>query len=77
MSQLLPWQDLLRFSLGTLRIAPEVFWRMTPAELAAAMQGFAENTIGAKHALPVLNRDELTRLMHAHPDRSPDNHAGT
>ena len=26
------------FGLGTLRLAPEVFWRTTPRELAAAME---------------------------------------
>jgi uncharacterized phage protein (TIGR02216 family) len=26
------------FGLGILRLAPDAFWRMTPRELAAAMQ---------------------------------------
>lgn len=28
----------MRFGLGVLRLAPDAFWRMTPRELAAAMQ---------------------------------------
>jgi uncharacterized phage protein (TIGR02216 family) len=27
------------FGLGALRLAPDAFWRMTPRELAAAMEG--------------------------------------
>jgi uncharacterized phage protein (TIGR02216 family) len=26
------------FGLGTLRLSPDAFWRMTPRELAAAME---------------------------------------
>jgi uncharacterized phage protein (TIGR02216 family) len=34
------------FGLGTLRLAPEAFWRMTPRELAAAM----EAVLGSREA---------------------------
>ena len=33
-----PWKDAMGFGLGTLRLAPDAFWRMTPRELAAAME---------------------------------------
>jgi uncharacterized phage protein (TIGR02216 family) len=38
------------FGLGTLRLSPEAFWRMTPRELAAAMEavlGPRESTLDA------------------------------
>lgn len=28
----------MSFGLGTLRLSPDAFWRMTPRELAAAME---------------------------------------
>jgi uncharacterized phage protein (TIGR02216 family) len=33
-----PWKQAMGFGLGTLRLSPEAFWRMTPRELAAAME---------------------------------------
>lgn len=33
-----PWKAAMGFGLGTLRLAPEAFWRMTPRELAAACE---------------------------------------
>ena len=33
-----PWEAAMGFGLGTLRLAPDAFWQMTPRELAAAMQ---------------------------------------
>ena len=34
-----PWTQAMGFGLGALRLAPDAFWRMTPRELAAAMEG--------------------------------------
>ena len=81
MKQLLPWQELLRFGLGTLRLSPDDFWRMTPLELAAAMQGANQSAAGhhnpsaATMSISPLNRDDLCRLMQAHPDRKANSHA--
>jgi uncharacterized phage protein (TIGR02216 family) len=47
--------------LGTLRLAPERFWAMTPRELALAIAAVT----GA--AAP-LRRDELQNLMTRFPD---------
>ena len=33
-----PWKQAMGFGLGVLRLSPEAFWRMTPRELAAAME---------------------------------------
>ncbi len=57
-----PWRRIIGFGLGTLRLAPDAFWRMTPRELAAAME--------ALHgpALRPLGRDGLAALMARYPD---------
>jgi len=33
------WRALMAVGLGALRLAPDVFWAMTPVELAAALEG--------------------------------------
>jgi uncharacterized phage protein (TIGR02216 family) len=33
-----PWKDAMGFGFGTLRLSPDAFWKMTPRELAAAME---------------------------------------
>ena len=32
-----PWKQAIGFGFGVLRLSPEQFWRMTPRELASAM----------------------------------------
>jgi uncharacterized phage protein (TIGR02216 family) len=49
--------------LGVLRLPPDAFWRMTPRELAAALDGLAGG-----NAAP-LGRGELAELMRLYPDR--------
>ena len=49
--------------LGTLRLAPDHFWSMTPRELAAALDGAVE----PRHAPPPSRRD-LVRLAALFPD---------
>lgn len=33
-----PWREAIGFGLGVLRLSPEQFWRMTPRELAYAIE---------------------------------------
>lgn len=54
----------MAFGLGALRLAPEAFWRATPAEIAAAARGVA----GSAGAAKPLVRRELDRLMDRFPD---------
>jgi uncharacterized phage protein (TIGR02216 family) len=49
--------------LGVLQLAPDDFWRMTPRELAAALDGLAG---GATSALAPV---ELQALMGRYPDK--------
>ena len=35
----LAWVELMQLGLGALRLAPEVFWGMTPVELQRALEG--------------------------------------
>ncbi len=49
--------------LGTLRLAPSVFWGMTPRELEAALTG----AFGVARA-SLMSRADLSALMGAYPD---------
>jgi uncharacterized phage protein (TIGR02216 family) len=56
-----PWREAIGFGLGVLRLPPEQFWRMTPRELALAIEA-----LRGRHApLPRLTLDEL---MTRYPD---------
>ena len=61
-----PWAEAMAFGLGTLRLPPAAFWRMTPRELAAAMNA----VFGA--AAPVCDRSALQDLMNRFPDENHD-----
>ena len=49
--------------LGALRLAPCVFWAMTPRELEAALRG----VFGVR--LPLMSRSDLAALMALYPDK--------
>lgn len=52
----------MALALGVLRWSPDTFWRATPREFAAALEGLL-----GRRAQPA-GRDDLTRLMAAFPD---------
>ncbi len=54
----------MRFGLGTLRLAPQAFWRSTPREMAAALQSLLPKTSG------VPTRQDLASLLARFPDAS-------
>jgi len=56
-----PWKQAMGFGFGVLRLPPEQFWRMTPRELAAAV----EAVTGARGSL---DRAGLSELMRRYPD---------
>lgn len=56
-----PWKQAIGFALGVLRISPEQFWRMTPRELALAIEAVSGR------AAP-LDRASLNDLMMRYPD---------
>lgn len=56
-----PWRQAIGFGLGVLRLAPDQFWRMTPRELACAIE-----TVTGRSA--PLGRADLTQLMKSYPD---------
>lgn len=56
-----PWQQAIGFGLGVLRLPPEQFWRMTPRELAYAIEAVRGR------AAP-LDRGRLADLMKRFPD---------
>ena len=57
-----PWQQAMGFGLGVLRLAPDVFWRMTPRELAQAVRAIQGP------ATTPLARGELDELLARFPD---------
>ena len=56
------------FGLGVLRLSPDAFWRMTPRELAAAIEALAP-----PRAAP-LAREKFDALMRRFPDRTDHPH---
>ncbi|WP_078058055.1 rcc01693 family protein [Rhizobium rhizosphaerae] len=55
------WAGLMHAGLCRLRLHPDLFWRLTPVELAAATGAFAP-----EEAVPA--RNDLAALMAAYPD---------
>ena len=53
----------MQAGLGALRLAPPVFWAMTPRELDAALKG----AFGVAVSSP-MSRADLSALMVRHPD---------
>lgn len=58
------WDDLMRFGLCDLRLSPEIFWSLTPAELMLMA--------GGNHGGDMINRDGLEKLMAQFPDRAKE-----
>jgi uncharacterized phage protein (TIGR02216 family) len=56
-----PWKQAIGFGLGVLRLSPEQLWRMTPRELAYAVEAVTGR------AAP-LDRHTFTDLMKRYPD---------
>lgn len=56
-----PWQQAIGFGLGVLRLPPEQFWRMTPRELAFAIEAVRGTGVP-------LDRGGLADLMKRFPD---------
>jgi uncharacterized phage protein (TIGR02216 family) len=56
-----PWNEAIGVGLGVLQLSPESFWRMTPRELALAIE--ARLGRGAP-----IGRAALNQLMARYPD---------
>lgn len=63
MSDRIAWADLLRVGLGQLRLSPEQFWSLTPAEFFA-MAGLSETP------LPRMSRGRMAELLARYPDQN-------
>ena len=61
---MLAWADMLRLGLGHLRLRPDQFWALTPAELMMML--------GLTPGQGALSRDGLSDLMAAYPDIKKD-----
>ncbi|HLA20338.1 MAG TPA: rcc01693 family protein [Pseudolabrys sp.] len=56
-----PWKQAIGFGLGVLRLSPEQFWRMTPRELAYAIEAVRGRGMS-------LSRAGFNDLMKRYPD---------
>jgi uncharacterized phage protein (TIGR02216 family) len=56
-----PWKDAIGFGLGVLKLSPEQFWRMTPRELAFAIEA-------VRGRASALDRTSFKQLMADYPD---------
>jgi uncharacterized phage protein (TIGR02216 family) len=59
-----PWKQAIGFGLGVLRLSPDAFWRMTPRELAYAIEavtGTVQQPLG---------REAFADLMTRFPDQN-------
>lgn len=56
-----PWKQAIGFGLGVLRLSPEQFWRMTPRELACAIEAVTGRGVP-------LDRQAFDDLMKSYPD---------
>ncbi|MCH8951367.1 MAG: phage tail assembly chaperone [Proteobacteria bacterium] len=63
----LAWTELMRLGLGALRLAPEVFWAMTPVELQRALEGAGILAVGGAGSW--MERAALEGLMARFPDQ--------
>lgn len=61
--RLYPFDEAMAVGLGVLRLAPDVFWRMTPRELNAAIAGATGRAF-----FEAPTRDDLAALMRRFPD---------
>ena len=57
-----PWNEAIGFGLGVLRLPPDSFWRMTPRELALAIEA-----VRGRVPAPI-DRNAMTSLMRRYPD---------
>jgi uncharacterized phage protein (TIGR02216 family) len=57
----LDWPGMLRLALAGLRLSPEAFWRMTPAEFLLALGDADESR--------PMTRDGLKALTDRFPDK--------
>lgn len=60
-----PWSAAMAFGLGRLRLASADFWRLTPRELAAAIEGH----FGTSRA--PMARATFAALTARYPDKKP------
>lgn len=59
----LDWPGLMRAGIGGLRLHPQQFWALTPAELALML--------GVEAGSPAMTRNRLAELSARFPDTPP------
>ena len=64
-SKAFDWPGMMRLGFGALRLPPEVFWSMSPAEFRCALEGAGLLNVGIR--IP-MDRSRLEALMTSFPD---------
>lgn len=70
MGEVFPWRHIMAVGFGRLLLSSDSFWRMTPRELAAAIDGLRG------HSGAPIARAALGELMTRYPDQAGDYQAG-
>ena len=58
-----PWDDVMQFGFGVLKLSSRDFWAMTPREMAFAMRAFAPSSNTP------LSRSSFDELLTNFPDK--------
>lgn len=61
----------MMLAFGPLHLTPQTFWRLSPRELQAALDGFYGGAL-AGEAAPYLSRDEFEALSIQFPDQGEE-----
>lgn len=59
-----PWREAMAFGIGRLRLAPDLFWSLTPAELLLMAEA-------GRPAAKALDRAALDALIARHDRHQP------
>lgn len=62
-SEPFPWDDVMQFGFGVLKLSSRDFWAMTPREMAFAMRAFAPSSNTP------LSRSSFDELLTNFPDK--------
>ncbi len=60
MSASIDWRELMRLGLAEMRLTPDAFWALTPAEFLLLL--------GQPRSASILNRQDMNELMNRFPD---------
>ncbi len=60
-----PWNQIMQFGLGTLKLAPRDFWSLSVLELNAALRAYQWEADSRP------SRRDIEQMMERYPDNQP------